>query len=84
MNSMGQRLAVAVGAVQLALLVVAWQVADRVGAVRRDERGDAGGKGVIILIATVIGIGALIGVGVLIANQINSRAPGLAPEGGGD
>lgn len=61
----------------LTLLMVAWTLPERLRTVARDDRGDGGGKGVIILIATVLGIAAVIGVGVLITNQISSRAPGL-------
>lgn len=60
-----------------AVVVMAWSLTDRARQIGRDDSGEAGGKGVIILIATVIGIGAMIGIGALIATQINNRAPGL-------
>lgn len=59
------------------VLVMAWSLTDRTRQIGRDDSGEAGGKGVIILIATVIGIGAMIGVGALIATQISNRSPGL-------
>lgn len=63
--------------VLLTLLMLALTLPERLGTLARDERGDGGGKGVIILIATVLGIAAVVAVGLLITNQINSRAPGL-------
>ncbi len=63
--------------VVLTLLMVAWSVPERLHNIARDDRGDGGGKGVIILIATVLGIAAVVAVGLLITNQISSRAPGL-------
>lgn len=61
----------------LTLLMVGWTLPERLRTVARDDRGDGGGKGVIILISTVLGIAAVVAVGVLITNQINNRAPGL-------
>ncbi len=63
--------------VLLTLLMLALTLPERLRTLARDERGDGGGKGVIILIATVLGIAAVVAVGLLITNQINSRAPGL-------
>lgn len=65
------------GMVLASLVVLTWTLPDRVARVGRDERGDAGGKGLIILVASVLGLAAVIGVGVLITNQINSRGGGL-------
>lgn len=65
------------GGALLTLLMLGWSLPGRFSTVARDDRGDGGGKGVIILIATVLGIAAVVAVGVLITNQINSRAPGL-------
>ena len=59
------------------LLVLTWTLPGRVRQVGRDERGDAGGKGLIILVASVLGLAAVVGVGLLITNQISSRGGGL-------
>lgn len=61
----------------LILLMLALTLPERLRTLARDDRGDGGGKGVIILIATVLGIAAVVAVGVLITSQIKSRAPGL-------
>ena len=63
--------------VQVSIWVMAWSMQDRAHRVLTDDRGDGGGKGVIILVATVLGLIAVVGVGLLITNQINKRAPGL-------
>ncbi len=75
-RQMERQTAVLSGAL-LTLLMLTWTLPDRLRSVARDDRGDGGGKGVIILIATVLGIAAVVAVGVLITNQINNRAPGL-------
>jgi len=69
---------------RLAVMVMFWfllaaAVPDRLRRVARDERGDAGGKGLIILVAAVLGLAAVVAVGVLITKQINSRGNGLNP-----
>ena len=49
----------------------------RIRRTARDERGESGGHGLIILVVTVIGVGVAIAVGVLIKNAIDKRGPGL-------
>ena len=61
----------------LTLLMLTMTLPDRLRGIARDARGDGGGKGVIILIATVLGIAAVVAVGLLITNEINKRSPGL-------
>ena len=71
-------------AVQLAAMLLVFglpalvsALADRVRRLQRDERGDAGGKTVVVLILTILGIAAAVGIGLLIKAQIDKRSPDL-------
>jgi len=65
------------GVALMLLLIAALGMPDRLRRAVRDERGDGGGKGVIILVATVLGIVAVVAVAALITSEINKRGPGL-------